>query len=201
MIRTALRGALAPAAIIAALFTATACGGQAAPAAPAPASSAPSTAHNDADVTFVQGMIPHHSQAVDMAKLATTNTTNPKILDLSGRIEKAQAPEIQTMNGFLTSWGMSAANSGGMGGMGGMDHGSMGGMMSDTQMQQLGQARGAEFDRMFLTMMIEHHNGAVQMAQAEISSGQNTDSKKLAQTIIDAQRAEISEMNTLLASA
>ena len=88
-----------------------------------------------------------------------------------------------------------------MGGMAGMDHGgSPGGMMSDTQMQQLGQVRGAEFDRMFLTMMIEHHNGAVQMAETELASGRNAEAKKLAQAIIDAQRAEIAEMNTLLTS-
>jgi uncharacterized protein (DUF305 family) len=137
-----------------------------------------------------------------MAKLAAANTTNPKVLDLAGRIEKAQAPEIQTMQGFLTSWGMPAADtSGGMGGMAGMDHGgSTGGMMSDTQMQQLGKVRGAEFDRMFLTLMIEHHNGAVQMAQTELASGRSTEAKKVAQAIIDAQRAEIAEMNTLLTS-
>lgn len=207
MNRTTLRGAFASAAIAAALVTITACGGQSAPAAPAPTSSAPTSAmpageHVDADVTFVKGMIPHHSQAVDMAKLAAASTTNPKVLDLAARIEKAQAPEIRTMQGFLTSWGMPAADtSGGMGGMAGMDHGgSPGGMMSDTQMQQLGQVRGAEFDRMFLTMMIEHHNGAVQMAETELASGRNAEAKKLAQAIIDAQRAEIAEMNTLLTS-
>jgi uncharacterized protein (DUF305 family) len=88
-----------------------------------------------------------------------------------------------------------------MAGMGGMDHGgSTGGMMSDTQLQQLGQVRGAEFDRMFLTMMVEHHTGAVQMAETELASGRSAEAKKLAQAIIDAQRAEISEMNTLLTS-
>jgi uncharacterized protein (DUF305 family) len=207
MIRIALRGALASAAIAAALVTITACGGQTAPAAPAPASAPMSTApmstapageHVDADVTFVEGMIPHHSQAVDMAKLAAANTTNPEVLDLAARIEKAQAPEIRTMQGFLTAWGMPADTSDGMGGM--HHGGSTGGMMSDTQMQRLGQVRGAEFDRMFLTMMIEHHTGAVQMAETELASGRSAEAKKLAQAIIDAQRAEISEMNTLVTS-
>jgi uncharacterized protein (DUF305 family) len=183
------------------------CGGQTTPASglAATSTSAPSaassSANNDADVTFVKGMTPHHGQAVDMAKLAATNTSNPKILDLAGRIENAQAPEIQTMNGFLTSWGMTPDTSGGMGGMGGMDHGStdgMGGMMSADQMQQLTRTRGAEFDRMFLTMMIQHHEGAVQMAKTEIASGQSADAKALAQKIIEAQQGESSEMNTLL---
>lgn len=193
----------------AAALTLTACGDpgtppagapQATPAAPT-SSAAASATHNDADVTFVQGMIPHHSQAVAMAEQATTRAGSAQVKALAARIAQAQGPEIAQMRGFLAAWG-APDNAGGA--MPGMDHSQMGGMsgmMSDAQMQQLGQARGAAFDKMFLQMMIAHHKGAVQMAQTELASGQNPQAKTLAQNIIDAQQAEITEMQQLLTSA
>jgi uncharacterized protein (DUF305 family) len=87
------------------------------------------------------------------------------------------------------------------GDMGQMDHGASGampGMMSGDQMRQLGQATGAAFDRMFLQMMIAHHQGAVTMAKTERSEGKNPDAQQLAQRIIDAQQREITEMQALL---
>lgn len=152
----------------------------------------PAGEHNADDVTFAQQMIPHHSQALDMAKLVPSRTTNPKVLDLASRIEKAQDPEIQQMHGWLTTWGA---------GMPGMTHGSMpgmGGMMSDADLQKLGAAKGAEFDRMWLDMMIEHHQGAIDMAKTELAKGGSADAKALARKIIDAQQAEITEMQGLL---
>jgi uncharacterized protein (DUF305 family) len=73
-------------------------------------------------------------------------------------------------------------------------------MMSDQQMQQLEQASGAEFDRLFLQRMTEHHNGAIAMANTELATGQNPEAKALAQQIVDAQQAEIGEMQGLLAA-
>ncbi len=176
-------------------------------AAPADAASS-SAAHNAADTAFVQGMIPHHSQAVAMAEIAAQRATDPRVKQLAARIQQAQGPEIEQLRGFLVAWGEpETATTGSTGSMGGMDHGStgqssgsaagMGGMMSDQQMQQLQQAGGAEFDRMFLQMMVEHHNGAVAMAQTEVTEGQNAEAKALAQKIIDDQRAEITEMQNL----
>jgi uncharacterized protein (DUF305 family) len=161
--------------------------------APAPAPSQQAAGHNADDIAFVQQMIPHHSQALDMAKLVPSRGTNPKVIDLASRIEKAQDPEIQQMRGWLTAWGATSTSS-----MPGMTHESMPGMMSDADMRKLDQAKGAEFDKMWLDMMIEHHQGAVDMAKTELTKGSNADAKALAQKIIDAQQAEITEMRGLL---
>ena len=149
---------------------------------------------NDADVTFAQGMLPHHQQAIEMAQLAEGRAADPRVLDLAGRIEAAQAPEIDTLNRWLADWGADDN-------MGGMDHGSgdgMGGMMSEEDMTTLMSASGAEFDRMFLQQMIAHHRGAVDMAVTEAADGQNTDAIAMAETIRDSQNAEIAEMQQLL---
>ncbi len=148
--------------------------------------------HNVADVAFVQGMIPHHSQAVTMSGLAATRAASPQVKDLATRIARAQGPEIQQMIAFLTAWGAPA--SGGMTAMSGMP-----GMMSDQQMSQLGTAAGSAFDRTFLQMMTEHHRGAISMAQTELAQGQNPEARTLAEKIIADQQAEIAEMQGLLA--
>ena len=157
---------------------------------------APSGEHNDADITFAQGMIPHHQGALEMAKLVQGRTSNAKVLDLASRIEKAQEPEIKTMTDWLKSWGAEVPGTG----MPGMDHGStpMPGMMSQADADMLKQAKDAAFDKMFLEMMIEHHQGAIDMAKTELTAGADGDAKKLAQDIIDAQQKEITEMQDLL---
>jgi uncharacterized protein (DUF305 family) len=169
--------------------------------APAPSSSAQAAGHNADDVTFAQQMVPHHSQALDMAKLVPSRSTNPKVLDLASRIEKAQDPEIQQMQGWLTTWGAGTTSSA----MPGMTHEStpgmnheMPGMMSGDDMKKLEAAKGAEFDKMWLDMMIKHHQGAIDMAKTELAKGGNADAKALAQKIIDAQQAEVTEMQGLL---
>lgn len=185
------------------------CGASAPGPASAPgasSSSSASTQRNDADIAFVQGMIPHHMQAVAMSQLVTGRASSPQVIDLAKQIEQAQGPEITQMQGFLQGWNVPATptmgNMGGMSGMGGMGGTGgmqgMSGMMSDQQMQQLGSATAAAFDKMFLQMMIEHHTGAIQMAQTELRDGQNAEVKALAQKIIDGQQAEITTMNQLL---
>lgn len=170
------------------------------PGAGAPFASSSATAqHNDADVAFVQGMIPHHTQAVAMSQLVPGRASSTKVAELATQIAQAQGPEIAQMQGFLESWSVAAAPTdtmGGMAGLGGMPGAS--GMMSDQQMQQLGTASGAAFDRMWLQMMTEHHTGAVDMARTELRDGQNPEAKALAQKIIDAQQAEIATMKQLL---
>ena len=170
----------------------TGCGSTTSPPA---TSSAVNAQHNDADVVFVQGMVPHHSQAVDMSKLVAGHTANTKVIDLAARIAGAQGPEINRMQGFLASWNLPAAPTDGMGGMSGS---AMPGMMSDQQMQQLGTVKGTAFDTMWLQLMTEHHTGAITMAQTELRDGQSAESKALAQQIIDAQQAEIATMKQLL---
>ncbi|MFC0107350.1 DUF305 domain-containing protein [Kibdelosporangium aridum] len=143
--------------------------------------------YNTEDVTFAQQMIPHHQQAVDMAKLVPSRGTDPKVRELATRVQQAQDPEIQQLMDMLKKWNAAPQ---------GMDHGSAGhGGMDTTHLEA---AKGAEFDRMWLQMMIEHHQGAVQMSQTELSKGSSPEAKALAQKIIDAQQAEITEMQAML---
>jgi uncharacterized protein (DUF305 family) len=157
-------------------------------------------AHNNADITFALDMIPHHQQAVAMAKLAATRSMDLRVNDLAARIEAAQGPEITMMTGWLTSWNAPIpASSTGMDGMSGMgDTAIMPGMMSDADMTALAASSGATFDKAFLTMMITHHEGALTMAATELKSGSNTDAMALAQAIINGQTKEITEMKTIL---
>ncbi|MFC5730934.1 MULTISPECIES: DUF305 domain-containing protein [Nocardioides] len=157
--------------------------------------------HNDADVTFAQQMIPHHQQAIEMSELAETRAASPEVKDLAADIKGAQDPEIETMTGWLESWSEDVPG----GDMSGMDHGDrsangMEGMMSEEEMAELEAASGAEFDRLFLTMMIEHHEGAIDMAKTEQEEGEYPDAIALAEEIEKAQTAEITTMNELLGS-
>ena len=152
--------------------------------------------HNAADVTFATDMIPHHGQALEMAKLALAKATNPEVKQLAKAIEGAQTPEITTMTGWLKGWNQPVPDAS----MGGMDMGgmSMPGMMSSADTAKLKAATGAAFDRLWLTQMIAHHRGAVTMARTELSAGQNGDAKALAQSIIAGQSSEIDKMTKLL---
>lgn len=180
--------------LVALALVGVACGGK-----DDPAVSAGSTAgHNAADVTFAQSMVPHHEQAVEMADMAIAKASDPKVKDLATRIKQAQGPEITTMKGWLADWGESAA--GGGHNSGDMEMGGSG-MMSAQEMGDLEKSSGAGFDRMFLTMMIRHHEGAVEMATTESNDGRFEPAKALAQQISSAQKAEIAEMTALLETA
>jgi uncharacterized protein (DUF305 family) len=163
---------------------------------------ATTAAHNAQDVSFAQGMIPHHQQALEMAKLAAGRASSAEVKDLAARIEKAQDPEIQTMSGWLKSWGKDVTTSdSSMESMPGMEHSAhsdMPGMMDSKDMDELEKASGADFDTMFLTMMIEHHKGAIEMATTEKDKGKYGPATSMSDGIITAQTAEISEMNKLL---
>lgn len=187
-----MRKVLIGAALAASLFTLAACGND-------DDTEASGAAHNDADVTFAQQMIPHHQQAVEMAELAETRAGSEEVKSLAADIKAAQGPEIDTLTGWLESWGEDVPD----GGMAGMDHGDMssdemGGMMSDDDMSSLADASGAEFDRMFATMMIEHHQGAIEMAQTEQAEGKFPDATAMAEDIEATQAEEIKTMQALL---
>lgn len=162
--------------------------------------------HNDADIAFLQGMIPHHQQAITMSELAMENTDNAEVLDLAERISSAQEPEIEQMESLLATWGVEPE--GDMEGMGGGGHGGHGdggggghpGMLTDDQLDELAEAEGAEFDRLFLTGMIEHHQGAVTSSETVLEEGASEEVKQLARDIIEVQEAEIAEMEELLAT-
>lgn len=154
---------------------------------------------NDADVTFATQMIPHHRQAVEMAKLAETRAGSQQVKDLAMQIMNAQGPEIQTMSGWLTAWGKPVpADDSSMGGMDMSSGSTMPGMMSSTEMDELKKATGADFDQMFLTMMIAHHQGAIEMAKTEKADGMNADAIALAGQIQSTQTTEITTMQGLL---
>ena len=166
-------------------------------------SSAASEDFNDADVAFAQGMIPHHEQAVEMAQLAADRTESAEVKELAADIEAAQAPEIEQLTTWLDAWGAEPAEDS----MEGMDHSDMGGdsdgmsgMMSEEDMTMLEDASGAEFDQMFLEMMVEHHKGAVAMAETEVADGDNADAIAMAENIITTQESEIEQMEQLLGS-
>lgn len=169
------------------------------PAAATTTATSNPASHNEADVTFAQGMIPHHEQAIEMSDvLLAKKDINPQVLSLAGDIKKAQAPEIETMRGWLTQWGAPATGT--MPGMPGHDMPGMShdGMMSAADMTALQNAQGGEAARLFLTQMIRHHEGAVAMAQQEISAGQFPAAKELARNIVSSQQQEITTMRNLL---
>ncbi len=161
--------------------------------------SAEQTQFNDADVAFVSGMVPHHSQAVEMADIILDKAPSAPVAALANRIKAAQQPEIDQLNAMLETFGEDAGSSGGHGGgHGGSGGGEHAGMMSEEQMQQLGDADGVEAERMFLTLMIEHHEGAVEASDGEIAEGEHQPAIALATKIRDDQQAEIAEMEQLL---
>jgi uncharacterized protein (DUF305 family) len=156
------------------------------------ASASPAAHVNDADMQFTMMMIPHHEQAVEMADMVLAKDgIDERVLTLAEQIKAAQGPEIELMESWLDDWGTP------MGDMDGMDHG---GMMSDTDMEALEAATGAEASRLFLEQMIVHHEGAIEMAQDEIDNGQNLDVIALADNIIASQTTEIATMEDILAT-
>jgi uncharacterized protein (DUF305 family) len=153
------------------------------------------TDFNDADVMFAQMMIPHHEQAIEMSDIALDPTVGASdvVKSLATRIKGAQDPEIATMKAFLTSWekGLTPDSS--------MDHSdSMSGMLSAEDITKLSSLRGAEFDRAWMTGMIAHHEGAIEMAKEVLEDGKDTAVKTLATAVVTAQDSEILEMKKLL---
>lgn len=166
---------------------------------PAGTTTAARSDFNDADVTFLQMMYPHHAQAVEMAELTPERTQNQQLLGLADAINQAQGPEMQQMTTLLQGFGKPAPTEGehGSGGQEGHSSG-MPGMMSPESMNALTEASGEAFDRMWLEMMIEHHQGAIEMAQTEIAEGSNAEAKEMAEAIMDTQQTEIDQMNGML---
>jgi uncharacterized protein (DUF305 family) len=160
-----------------------------------------------ADVQFMSGMVHHHAQAIVMARWAPTHGASASVQRLADRIINAQQDEILTMQTWLrdrrqtvpdaTATGMKMS-------MGGMEHEMlMPGMLTDAQMKELDTARGPEFDRLFLTYMIQHHRGAVSMVRELFSSygaGQDDVVFKFASDVNVDQTTEIARMEKMLIS-
>jgi uncharacterized protein (DUF305 family) len=156
------------------------------------------------DVKFMQGMIMHHQQAVEMTAMIPSHTDNKQLRSLGARISSSQSDEIKFMRRWLAARG--AATSMSMPGMPDMDTSGhpmmlMPGMLTPEQMQALGHAHGAEFDRLFLTGMIQHHNGALIMVKDlfdKPGAGQDADIFNFATDADNTQRAEIKIMTSML---
>lgn len=149
---------------------------------------------NHVDVMFLQEMIPHHQQAVDMATLAEIHSTNKQLLDLAIGIKTAQTAEIADMTKWLSDDGQSTQE------MPGMEMSGMGGMMSESEMADLSAAQGVSFDKLFLTGMIAHHEGALAMAKQIIANGTDARVRTLATNVLTSQASEIATMKTMLAN-
>ncbi|MET9499995.1 DUF305 domain-containing protein, partial [Streptomyces sp. NPDC006552] len=162
--------------------------------------------HNAADLTFTRGMVPHHRQALEMAALAPARAASPEVKEVAAAIKEAQGPEIKTLTGWLASWGEKDPAEGAMDhaphdmdGTGATDgKNGMDGMMSTEDMAALKKASGKAFDTAFLTMMVQHHKGAVAMARSEKAAGVFPAARKMADSVITSQTAEITRMNRLL---
>jgi uncharacterized protein (DUF305 family) len=138
-------------------------------------------------------MIPHHAQAVEMARMAARDGVSDDVAALAAAIRDAQQPEIDLMTAWLAEWGTEPDEHAGH-----MGH-DMAGMMSQGDMTALDAATGADFERMWLQMMIEHHRGAVTMAQQVLADGSDARVLDLARAIIAEQQREIDQMTQMLA--
>lgn len=160
------------------------------------------------DVEFMQGMIMHHAQAVEMTALIESRTQNKEIRLLGARISQSQSDEMNFMKRWLEARGEKLSPMPEMPAMemAGMDHSShqhhlMPGMLTKAQMEDLKKAKGAEFDRLFLKGMIQHHEGALVMVKElfeTAGAGQDAELFNFATDVDSGQRAEIKIMQTLL---
>ncbi|WP_107773059.1 DUF305 domain-containing protein [Nocardioides sediminis] len=169
------------------------------------------TEHNDADVAFATDMIQHHAQALSMVDLTVERNLDPEVQELAQDVRDAQGPEIEQMADWLQEWDEEVpatmrdhSNAGhdmeGMAdSMKGMES-DMPGMMTAEDFEELENAPDAEFQDMWLEMMVEHHEGAVEMARDQQDDGRYAPAVELAGTIIDAQEAEIATMKDVLGS-
>lgn len=200
-----MRKTLIAAMLAASLLTLAACGNDAGHDGHNASDIPASEEFNQTDVDFATDMIQHHAQALSMVDLTDGRDLSPELATLAEQIRMAQGPEIETMVDWLNEWDQPIPETT-------RDHANahgdvemetdsdMPGMMSADEMAELEAASGAEFERMFLTMMIEHHEGAIEMAKTEQEDGEYADAIALAEEIEKAQTAEITTMNELLGS-
>lgn len=200
-----------PLVVLVALAGLTACSGD---DVAEPTAGTSGTTHNAADVEFAQEMIPHHAQALVMVDMALGRTLDPEVEELMEAIRAAQGPEIEEMADWLVEWGEEVpatmrdhAHGGGHDRdeetmaerMEGLDH-DMPGMMGPDELEELDGSADDRFQEMWLTMMIAHHEGAIEMAQRQQEDGQYGPAIALAESIETSQTEEIELMEELLGS-
>lgn len=168
-----------------------------------PAEPVPTDPGSHADIAFLQMMTLHHRQALDMGELAEDRAGDGRVRRVAARIAAAQSPEILVMAGWLTQRGVEVP-------VLGADpaeydhsahgHAGMVGMLTEQEMAALTDARGTDFDRLYLEGMIRHHEGAIAMARDVLTAGGETRVNELATDIVSGQGAEIMRLRRLLES-
>lgn len=166
--------------------------------------SVPNEKPNQADFAFIEDMIVHHGQAVEMTDLAAGSAVAPKLKNLADRMGAAQSLEIDAMNRWLEENGREKVMVPGAKGFDeghahehGSDHGDMPGMATEAEMKDLAAVRGAKFDQLFLKLMVRHHEGALTMAEELQQKGFAWYTQKMADEIIATQSAEIATMKEM----
>jgi uncharacterized protein (DUF305 family) len=152
--------------------------------------------YTKADVEFMQGMIAHHAQAIVMSRMAEAHGASPQVLKLSNKIDQSQVPEILIMQEWLRRYKQFVPDTSSW------RHMKMDGMLTDEQLKELDASKGVAFDRAFLTMMIQHHAGALKMVDDLLASpraAQEVDVSVFANDVVTAQTGEIGIMKRLLA--
>lgn len=150
--------------------------------------------HSDEDVEFVTAMVPHHAQALEMAELAPERAGDPRVKAMAERIAAGQGPEIATMQAWLEMQGLPRAETDGGHGS---HSGGMQGMATGEQMTRLLASEGEQFDRLFLAMMIRHHEGALEMAE-RLGGGTHPLVMDMAKDVAATQSVEIARMQEVL---
>ena len=148
-----------------------------------------------ADVEFMQGMIAHHAQAIYMSRMAEAHGASPRLLKLANKIDQSQVAEIRIMQGWLRNNGQVAPDTSSWHTM------TMKGMLTEDQLKELDAAKGVAFDNAFLTLMIQHHEGALQMVKELLATplaGQEVDVNVFANDVVTVQTAEIGAMRQML---
>lgn len=147
---------------------------------------------NTADVSYARMMIQHHTQALEMTGLVPDRARSGDLKRLALRISAAQGPEIEAMRGWLKTHGETET-----GDAGGHQHTGMPGMATEAQLKELRAARGADFDALFLTLMITHHEGAITMATDVKAQGNNLLIEEMADDVVAQQTSEITRMRAM----
>lgn len=160
----------------------------------------PSSSHNDADVTFLQDMIVHHAQAVVMGDIVKGRLTDSKVRGIADRIRDEQKPEMRGMATTLRSWGEKVpveATNPTLGSRSGHSHHSMPGMATQAELDELSRAKGAEVDRLYLDLMIDHHEGALKMCTTLGDKGADERTGELGDEIHVTQSKQITQMKAM----
>jgi uncharacterized protein (DUF305 family) len=150
-----------------------------------------------ADVHFMQGMIAHHAQAIYMSRMAASRQANPRVLKFANKIDQSQQAEIRLMQDWLTANKQVAPDTSSWRTM------TMPGMLTPAQLAELDAAKGTDFDREFLNLMIQHHRGALKMVETLLASplaAQDVDVSVFANDVVTVQTAEIDLMQQMLSN-